>query len=140
MNKSKEKIEIIDTLLTNDDAFNVYIKDIEQDNEKTPINLEDNILRYIQTNTKENIKKKDNTSKKYKFVDILKIAACTILSVLLWQAMAIEPPNNLEHEIPKSGNIEQEDNLSTSIMDINDIYMKINNFMLNPINFERRDE
>lgn len=119
----KEKIEIIDTILNNSDAFDAYIQSIENSNIKTPINLQDKILSSI---AKEPKKKKN-----LKFVDILKIAACTILSILLWNSM-----NKIPIQIDKDAN----ENKPYMLINTSDISQKINQFMFKPIELERGEK
>lgn len=132
MKKTNEQIDLIDTLLKNDDALNVYINDIELSNIKTPDNLENNILKFI--NSKNDFKQKENSqTKRFKAVDILKIAACTILSLLLWKAMAIQPGN-----IPE--NPDEVEQKTYFTINSSDFYRKINKFMFKPINLERGEK
>ncbi|MBO5477919.1 MAG: hypothetical protein J6A15_09240 [Clostridia bacterium] len=119
----KNKIEIIDTILNNSDAFDTYIQSIEKENIKTPISLQDKILSSI---SKEPKKKKN-----LKFVDILKIAACTILSVLLWNSM---------NKIPLTPKEETNEDKSYMLINTSDLSKKINQFMFKPIEIERGEK
>lgn len=121
----KEKIEIIDTILNNSDAFDTYIQSIEKENIKTPINLQDKILSSI---SKEPKKKKN-----LKFVDILKIAACTILSVLLWNSMNKIP-------LPINKDDVKEESKPYMLINTSDFSKKINQFMFKPIEIERGEK
>lgn len=129
----KDKIDLIDTMLNNDDALNEYINLIQEDDIEVPPKLNSKILKYIDGNTSKN--------KTYKFVDILKIAACTILSVLLWETIMINPPD-LTTNKEESINEDVQDNTHNSnfLINANDLCIKLNNFMFKPISFERREE
>ena len=130
--EKNEQLDIINTILNDDKAFNTYINSIEKDIDiKTPDNLENNILNYIKNNKSQNIEKQNSKVKKFKPIDILKIAACTILSVLLWQAMSLPP------EIVMSQN---EESKTYFTINTNDFYRKINQFMFKQINIERGDK
>ena len=130
--EKNEQLDIINTILNDDKAFNTYINSIEKDIDiKTPDNLENNILNYIKNNKSQNIEKQNSKVKKFKPIDILKIAACTILSVLLWQAMSLPP------ESVMSQNKEPQTYFT---INTNDFYRKINQFMFKQINIERGDK
>lgn len=74
------EIERIEKILSNENFFNEYIKEIENKDIKIPDNLESDI--YNKLSKEKNIKVNIH---KFNFIDIIKIAACTILSVILWQ-------------------------------------------------------
>ena len=130
--EKNEELDIINTILNDDKAFNTYMNGIEKDIDiKTPDNLENNILNYIKNNKSQNIEKQNSKVKKFKPIDILKIAACTILSVLLWQAMSLPPESVMaQNEEPKT----------YFTINTNDFYRKINQFMFKQINIERGEE
>ena len=130
--KKNEQLDIINTILNDDKAFNTYINSIEKDIDiKTPNNLENNILNYIKNNKSQNIEKQNSKVKKFKPIDILKIAACTILSVLLWQAMSLPPESVMS---------QNEEPQTYFTINTNDFYRKINQFMFKQINIERGDK
>lgn len=130
--EKNEQLDIINTLLNDDKAFNTYINSIEKDIDiKTPDNLENNILNYIKNNKSQNIEKQNSKVKKFKPIDILKIAACTILSVLLWQAMSLPPESVMS---------QNEEPQTYFTINTNDFYRKINQFMFKQINIERGDK
>lgn len=133
MRKFNEQIDIIDTILNDDKALDFYIKDIENSNIRTPSSLESNILKYI-NNSKFDINDNNKKTKHIKPLDILKIAACTILSLLLWQAV----PLSVESMTQKT-NIEEE-KPTYLMLNTNEFYKKINQFMFKPINIERREK
>ena len=128
----KEKLDLIDTILNDENALDIYIKDIEQENIKTPNKLKNNILNYI-TSKQNNVQKK-----KVKMVDILKIAACTILSILLWEAIPMDSMDNM-NPFDKEVNAEcpQDESL---FLDASNLYKELNLFMLKPLNHEGREE
>lgn len=128
----KEKLDLIDTILNDENALDIYIKDIEQENIKTPNKLKNNILNYI-TSKQNNVQKK-----KVKMVDILKIAACTILSILLWEAIPMDSMDNM-NLFDKEVNAEcpQDESL---FLDASNLYKELNLFMLKPLNHEGREE
>ena len=130
--EKSEQLDIINTILNDDKAFNTYINSIEKDIDiKTPDNLENNILNYIKNNKSQNIEKQNSKVKKFKPIDILKIAACTILSVLLWQAMSLPPESVMS---------QNEESKTYFTINTNDFYRKINQFMFKQINIERGDK
>ena len=128
----KEKLDLIDTILNDENVLDIYIKDIEQENIKTPNKLKNNILNYI-TSKQNNVQKK-----KVKMVDILKIAACTILSILLWEAIPMDSMDNM-NLFDKEVNAEcpQDESL---FLDASNLYKELNLFMLKPLNHEGREE
>lgn len=128
----KEKLDLIDTILNDENVLDIYIKDIEQENIKTPNKLKNNILNYI-TSKQNNVQKK-----KVKMVDILKIAACTILSILLWEAIPMDSMDNM-NLFDKEVNAEcsQDESL---FLDASNLYKELNLFMLKPLNSEGREE
>ncbi len=130
--EKNEQLDIINTILNNENAFYTYINSIEKDIDiKTPDNLENNILNYIKDSKSKNVDKQNSKVKKFKPIDILKIAACTILSVLLWQAMSLPPESVMaQNEEPKT----------YFTINTNDFYRKINQFMFKQINIERGEE
>ena len=121
----KDKLELIEDILNNDEALNTYISEIEKENIKTPKDLKDNVLNYISNSSIQ--------KKKVKLLDILKIAACTILSVFLWEMLPMDNSNNLmiSEDVPQE-NIES--------VDTTDFFKELSNFMFKPINFERREK
>ena len=130
--EKNEQLDIINTILNDDKAFNTYINLKEKDIDiKTPDNLENNILNYIKNNKSQNIEKQNSKVKKFKPIDILKIAACTILSVLLWQAMSLPPESVMS---------QNEEPQTYFTINTNDFYRKINQFMFKQINIERGDK
>ena len=130
--EKNEQLDIVNTILNDDKAFNTYINSIEKDIDiKTPDNLENNILNYIKNNKSQNIEKQNSKVKKFKPIDILKIAACTILSVLLWQAMSLPPESVMS---------QNEEPQTYFTINTNDFYRKINQFMFKQINIERGDK
>lgn len=131
MNKYNEQIEIINTILDDSNSLELYIEDIEKSNIKSPAGLKKDILQYINTNNKSNVK--NSNAKIVKPLDILKIAACTILSLLLWQAMPLTTEN-----INSKTNIKSEKPIYF-LLNTNDFYKKINQFMFKPIEIERRE-
>ncbi len=129
LKEENEQLDILNTILNNDNAFNTYINSIEKDIDiKTPDNLENNILSYINNSKAKTIEKTKSKIKKFKPIDILKIAACTILSVLLWQTMSLPPESVMaNNEEPKT----------YFTINTSDFYRKINQFMFKQINIER---
>lgn len=119
----KNKIELIDTILNNSDAFNTYIQSIEKDTIQTPSELQSKILN--------SIKQKPQQKKNLKFIDILKIAACTILSVLLWNSM---------NKIPLTPKEETNEDRPYMLINTSDLSKKINQFMFKPIEIERGEK
>ena len=91
------------------------------------------IKRFSDENPREsqNIEKQNSKVKKFKPIDILKIAACTILSVLLWQAMSLPPESVMS---------QNEESKTYFTINTNDFYRKINQFMFKQINIERGDK
>jgi len=126
--KIDKKIELIDTLLNNNIELDKYIQNIENSELETPVNLECSINEYILNN----VNKKDTikTNKTMKFRDIIKIAACTVLSLLIWYGYvnidtSTTTSNTKDHQF--IGKMQSYSN-------------KLNGFMLKTINIERRDK
>lgn len=124
INEYKNKINKIDKLLKDNNYFNDYIEDIENKQIDVPLNIEYNLKQKI-TN--------ENPNNKYKFYDILKIAACTILALMLWQ---ITFPSFVSY-----ANVSDKDCNNREIYnEIDSTMIKFSEFFNNPINFERGDK
>lgn len=114
------QIDKIDEILNDKDKFEKYINDIEMSNIKVPEDIEDNIKMKI---NKETLNNKNNINiKKYKYYDILKIVACIIFSLVVWQSGLSKISVNCE----KSYSVAESDiykNINEKIKNVNGFFM-----------------
>jgi hypothetical protein len=125
---SQEKIKHIDLLLENEEALNEYVKNVECQEIKIPENLSKNIIAKIKsTESKEKLRKV--YTPKYIALSILKIAACTVFAVLIWQSQ-FSVGSTYEKIISNKGD-------SFGVYEKVDNTMKsINQFFMTPVNFK----
>ncbi len=133
MNKLNKKIEQIENLLNCNTELEKYIKDIESSNIDIPNNLENILLeKFSNIETPPKIKKintiKENT------VKILKIAACTMFALIMWNYITLSPIK-IEHTQNHTIQTPQTENETY----FKDKLQLAGNFLLTPINFERND-
>lgn len=127
MNNIDEKIMKIDKLLSDDKKFNKYIENIEKQNILDNESLKNRILSKV---------KGEAPKKKIGYINILKIAACTIFAIFVCE-LAVIKDDTFRKEGAVTGTGENKlsimyTNMKTKLNDINGI-------MLNPVIFERRD-
>lgn len=130
MNRIKE----IEKILKDEVLFNNYIEKIEKLNIDVPNDLESNIISKLELHSKKEI---EDETKVYKFKiqDILKIVACTIFAVTMWQF-------TLSKSFATYSLDEQKNNQEKiEIYDKVDNLMKsMNGFFMNPINLKGESE
>lgn len=117
-----QKIQKIDSLLSDDVEFEEYIKKIE-DTQISNLNhrLEEKILSRV------------NKVKKVYYFNLCKIAACMILAIILCQTDYIKNTNfNNTHQLNKE--VVQKSNFLT------DKINQVNNFLMKPINMEKEEK
>lgn len=163
----KEKIEVdyeikkIENIIANNENFEEYILLIENSKQDTPENLANKILdkidiKKISEETEASINIKDSDVKitatnsennkndikvikrlEHKFIDMLKIAACTVFALLIWE---ITPTNTTyAKDDIKVENIEQANKNTDNSKNKSQISRKINDFFMSSINIERGD-
>lgn len=116
------------------------INDIQYKNGDIDIKNDTNIVK-LQLDKKENDNIKDSKQKdkfikriKYKFTDILKIAACTVFALMIWE---ITPANTTYAK--KTSEVVTEQKEKDVKNDFN-LKRKVNDFFMSPIKFERREK
>lgn len=82
----------------------------------------------------ENINDRLIVRLKYKFVDIVKIAACTVFALMIWEIT----PTNITYA--KKSNIDTTNQENIDDNNKIDIQRKVNDFFMSPIKIERRDK
>lgn len=130
MNKI-DKIDKIDKLLENDDYFEKYIQDISMYHINVPSTLETDIISRLKLPS--NCKSKSETKVyKFKMQDILKIVACTVFAVAMWQ-FTLSKYTSVAYASQKE-NIRYERH---QIYDkIDNVMKSINGFFMNPIDMK----
>ncbi len=120
----RNKINKIDKLLNDDEYFKKYICEVESKYDFENEALKDRLLRSIKP-----------VKKKLGFRNIVKIAACTVLAVLICEySMTFDKDKILEDVTSKNENKTGFSMLYTNIQTkLNDI----NGIMLNPLKIER---
>ncbi|MEG2348651.1 MAG: hypothetical protein RSB67_03285 [Clostridia bacterium] len=134
--KINTKLKKIEKMLIDDKLLNKYIENIEKTEDQKfniPVDLEIKLKTRIKDEQKLRPKLKLVINKK--FIDVSKIAACTILALLLWQ---ITFPSFITYA--------STDHRTYKIKG-QEIYIKIDNgmkklskFFNSPIKFERREK
>lgn len=107
--KCENSLKKVEVLLRSDTQIQQYIEGIEQDELSVPTGLENRILQGIQYHENKEIKsttkkepkeeknqrkKKENIKirrKKYTKYDVLKIAACTVFALIVWETSLSKP-------------------------------------------------
>lgn len=118
------KLEKIDMLLENDKSFEEYISSIEKMEMSVPVNLEKNICSKINHLSKY---KKDTKVYKFKFQDILKIVACTIFAVAMWQFTLSKPIDASQKDSRREERNQVYDKIDGFMKNVNDFFMEPRN-------------
>lgn len=118
------KLDRIDKLLNNDNLFEEYINKIENSNFEIPIDLEKKILCGIYS-------KSNNVKKTNRFFDILKIVACTVVALCIWNSTLT---SNTSYATNKS--IKR----SEFYTKFDSVIENISNFFMTPITIERGEK
>lgn len=120
-----DRINRIDRLLNNDSLLNEYIDKIENSNFEIPEGLDKRVLNIIYTQDKKIIKKSN------RFVEILKIVACTVVALCIWNSTLT---SNTSYATNKSIKRSEFYTKFDSVME------DISNFFMTPIIFERGEK
>ncbi|MDO4282955.1 MAG: hypothetical protein Q4D02_04885 [Clostridia bacterium] len=120
-----DKINEIDKLLDDDSLLNDYVSMIDNSNVEIPSGLESRILNGIK------VRRINKQYQSNKFVDILKIVACTVVAICIWNSSI---PSNICYATSK--NIKRSDVYTKFDSVISDI----NAFFMTPIKLERREK
>ncbi|MEG2485046.1 MAG: hypothetical protein RSB51_06200 [Clostridia bacterium] len=127
-NEIENKINEIQTLINNEDALAKYINEIENTECAVPKDLNSKIISKINEKYKETDKV---LSFKLNYPNILKIAACTIFSLVIWQvtiANNVSYANSFERTNKK---------VNTAYENIDNSIKKLNHFFMQPVKLER---
>lgn len=108
----------------------------ECDKENIKFKKEENKEQKIYENVSEKNKENDKLiiRLKYKFVDIVKIVACTVFALMIWE---ITP---MDTTYAKKTNINETKQQQVENRNKIDIQRKVNDFFMSPIKIERRDK
>lgn len=147
------KIKKIDNLLNGNTNLELYIESIENSNISVPSDMEDKIFEKLNikkkdkkeqgkvikleekiTNKNENIPKESKASKS-KYFDILKIAACTVFALILWEFVFSK-----QAMYASDKDFKPDRNADKVYEKIEDVTDKISEIMMKPLDFERRDK
>lgn len=118
-------IDEIDKLLNDDSLLNEYINKIDDSNLDIPSGLENRILNGVYVKSTNSLKKQN------KFVDILKIVACTVVAICIWNLCL---SSNISYATNK--NIKR----SEFYIKFDSVIGDINTFFMTPIKFERGEK
>lgn len=125
------RIKKIDKLLENSNYFDEYINKISKKEITIPDKLNEKILKSIEEfkeKSKEKSKEKNQEKNKNSYIyEILKIAACTVFSLIIW---------NISPKIDDMKNIEKDKSQEIKFNKITMIAEKIekaSNFLVSPI-------
>lgn len=147
------KIKKIDNLLNGNSNLELYIDSIENSNINVPSNIEEKIFEKLKIKKNENKQqekvinleegkseintKNKNESKlnKNKYFDILKVAACTVFALIVWEFVFSKQTMYATDKDFKPDS--STDKMYEKVEVITD---KISEFMMKPISFERRDK
>lgn len=147
------KIKKIENLLNGNTNLELYIESIENSNISVPSDMEEKIFEKLNikkndkkeqskvvkleekiTNKNENIPKESKASKS-KYFDILKIAACTVFALILWEFVFSK------QAMYASGKDFKPDKSTDKVYEkIEAVTDKISEIMMKPLDFERRDK
>lgn len=132
-NNVNKKINKIDNLLDNEIEFNKYIEQLEAISE-----LDYNITASLNYNILNKINSVDNSSKeaniikfKNKLPNILKIVACTLFAIIMWETVF---SSKVSYATNQNINIEKTESFYEKI---DEKLKEINNFFINSIKKER---
>lgn len=120
-----DKIDEIDKLLNDDSLLTDYINMIENSNLEIPVGLENRILNGV------NIKSINKPMRENKFVGILKIVACTVVALCIWN---FSVPSNISYATNK--NIKR----SEFYTKFDSVMEDVSAFFMTPIKLERGEK
>lgn len=120
-----EKLKKIEMLLENENLFEQYVCEIENSELEVPYDLNQNIK------SKLDAKILQPKSKNKKYFDILRLVACSVFAIMMWEMVLSKPVT-----YGNSQKIEK-----TSFMDaVDNAIMTVNNYLLQPKTLERREK
>lgn len=123
--KIESKIKKIDSILEDNTYFDNYLKEIEKRDIKVPVDLNEKL--------KNSLAKEEKHINKVRYYDILRIAACTILALLLWQITLPSVTSYATVDLEKTRGEE----IYTKI---DETMEKVSEFFNSPVNLERREK
>lgn len=129
----KSKLKQIDLLIQDDLNIEKYIQEVEEKNVEIPSNLSLKILEKIkekQLCENKNVKK---FTLKINYLNILKIVACTMFSIILWETVLSK---NVSYA---STEIKPDKQISSFYLKIEEKVKVISEFFLGPLNIEGRE-
>lgn len=146
------KINKIDNFLNGSANLELYIESIENSNIDVPSDIEDRILSKLKIKKTEHKKeteikqfkseiinitdknKKEKIGKKHKYFDILKIAACTVFALFIWEVVFSK-----QEMYASNKDMKLDKNQEKVYERIENVTNKVSEFMMKPGTFERRD-
>lgn len=146
-------IEKIDNILVSDENLESYLSTIENNKFVVPHDLENRVKQKVlqkipdkkgnvitletepvlQTHYQD--KKQEPKRKQMRMLDIVKIAACAVFAVLIWEVAMFSPSRN-EGENTKAKSQKNHEILAN----INQATRSVSEFLMKPINLERREK
>lgn len=119
-----KKIDKIDSMLLDIELFDKYINDMELMKCDVPEDLDNKILkkiRFKKINNEETTVKKIN---KFYFKDIIKIAACTVFAIMMWQFVLSKPTAYAGNENMNVKKNEIYNTIDEKMKMVNEFFMK----------------
>lgn len=142
------EIEKIDNILASDDNLESYLSTIDNNKLTVPHDFEDRLkqrlFKQLPNEKEKMIPLEDNTlqdkeqkpkRKQMRMLDIVKIAACAVFAVLIWEVAMFSPTKN-EGETTKAKSQKNHEILAN----INQATRSVSEFLMKPINLERREK
>lgn len=124
--KILDKLNKIEMLLNDETTLDKYIEEIDEKELNMPINLQSKLL----SNTERKFNIKVFVVEQY--ANILKIAACTIFAILMWE-------NTLPKDFGNSKPFEMGIKQSSIYASIDNTLKNINSFFTKPINLNKEE-
>lgn len=129
----EDKLKKLDLLLENDLNMTNYIQEVEEQNIEVSSNLNSKILEKIKEKQLFEDKKINKFKPKINYFNILKIVACTMFSIILWETVLSK---NVSYA---SVDVKPEKQINSFYSKIDEKVKVISEFFLGPINIEGRE-
>lgn len=120
------KINDIEFILNNNIEFEEYINEISNNQIENPVDLNVKIMKNIENKVKsKNVTKKQNL----RFSNILKIVACTLFAIIIWETVFSSNVSYASHEKIQPSKIQViynkfSEKVSNKLEEINNFFKK----------------
>lgn len=146
-------VEKIDNILASDENLESYLSTIENNKFAVPHDLENRLkqkILHLVPEKKGNVisldtepiiqshhqdRKQEPKRKQMRMFDIVKIAACAVFAVLIWEVAMLSPSRNEEDNTKAKSQKNHE-----ILANINQATRSVSEFLMKPINLERREK